>query len=331
MVRYLLLTVDTEEEWDWSAGWPVHGHAVRNIGRLPHFQDFCARLGLAVTYFTNHAVLDDPAARQIMLELSRRERVEIGMHIHPWNTPPLQDGAPVTARQTFLHNLPAETIHAKLSSLTRLFAAVGLCPQSFRGGRYSTGPVIQDFLRENGFLADASIVPFTTWPDDGAPDYRARDPQPMRRPAPFGANPCLWELPLTRAFTRQPYRFWQRLYRAVEDSPLARLRLIGVAEKVGLVRKLWLNFEQHSADELLRFVQALRETALPYLCFTLHSSTLAGLSPYAQSAADVSSLYERIENVMQQTLQAGFVPATCRDIALHLESEHHARAGHQSA
>src|SRR5262249_50331345 len=133
------VTIDTEEEWDWEAGWPTSNLSVTNIRHLPRFQELCDSFGVATTYFTNQAVFDDKQAREVLLGLARHERVEIGMHIHPWNTPPLQGNSPVVARQTFLRNLPSDVILAKLESVYTCFTAHGLRPASFRGGRYSSG------------------------------------------------------------------------------------------------------------------------------------------------------------------------------------------------
>src|SRR5438309_1714576 len=101
MTLYCTITVDTEEEWDWSSGFPTTGYGVDNIQALPRFQDLCDRYGMAVTYFTAYSVIYDAAARKVMQELAARPNVEIGLHIHPWNTPPLTSG-PVRARDSFL-------------------------------------------------------------------------------------------------------------------------------------------------------------------------------------------------------------------------------------
>jgi len=175
---YYTVTVDNEEEWDWAAGWPVENLAVTNSRALPKFQSLCSRYGVKPTYFTNLAVLDNTESRQTLVEIAQADGVEIGMHIHPWNTPPIEPGTNVTARTTFLRNLPTEIIRAKLSAVYEGFAKLGLRPTSFRGGRYSSGGVIHEFLQERGFIADCSVVPFTSWPDDGAPDYRHRDLTP---------------------------------------------------------------------------------------------------------------------------------------------------------
>src|SRR5579884_2270219 len=155
MTTLFTMTIDTEEEWHWDTGYPTRDLALSNIRHLPKLQDLCRRHGVATTYYTNQAVFDDPEARQILLDVARQEQVEIGMHIHPWNTPPLDSGKPVRARDTFVHNLPAEVVLPKLESVYQCFVKNGLKPTSFRGGRYSCGPIVQEFLRDKGFLADA--------------------------------------------------------------------------------------------------------------------------------------------------------------------------------
>jgi hypothetical protein len=319
------VTVDTEEEWDWKAGWPVTNLSVENIRYLPRFQELCARHGAAVTYFADQAVLDAPEARAVLLDLAPRDRVEIGMHLHPWNTPPL-DGAPVTARQTFLHNLPEDQIVAKLDSVYSCFTKHGLKPTSFRGGRYSSGGVIHRFLRDRGFLVDASVVPFTTWDDDGAPDYRDRNLLPRRLPPRSAGELPLWEVPLTLAFTRRPFAFWRSCYEVVERTWLRRLRLIGIAERFGVVRKVWLNFEDPLGDRMLALLPMLRGLSLPCVCFTVHSSSLAaGLGPYTRTEADEDRLFAQVDEALK-TLSGwpDFRPATVTEVACQLESAHEA-------
>jgi hypothetical protein len=314
------VTVDTEEEWDWSSGYPTGPTRTENIRRLPAFQDAIERRGAAVTYFVNHAVLADPTSRQVILDLAKRPRVEIGMHIHPWNTPPLQPVAKVPARESFLHNLLPDLALAKLNAVYDTFREHGLAPVSFRGGRYSTSPLIQSWLRERGFVADASVLPFTHWGDDGAPDYRQRDPMPVRLPG----DPPLWEVPLSLAFTRRPFGFWNRVIAAAEKAPLRWLHVVGVLQKSGVVRKSWLNFENPLGEGMLELIRSLRAAGVPYLCFTLHSSSLLpGGSPYAATAADVERVMDRVSEMLKRLSGDGnYAPATIAEIARGLESNH---------
>jgi hypothetical protein len=328
------VTVDTEEEWDWASGFPIDEFSVANIRRcLPRFQALCESSGAKVTYFTNHAVFQNDDARTQLLDLAAREGVEIGFHIHPWNTPPIQKNGAVKTRESFLHNLPEPLIFEKLQSVYDRFTENGLKPTSYRGGRYSSGPVIHRFLRKNGFVADASVVPFTTWPDAGAPDYRTRNLLPKRLPPPQDGEVALWEIPLTLAFTRKPFAFWRGAFEKVERSPLRHLRLIGLAERVGLVRRFWLNFEDPLGENMLSLLDWLRRLELPCICFTLHSSSLmAGGNGYTPDAAAEQRIFRLVESVLQALAgDDAFQPATVSEVAAHLEEEYHARTRHQPA
>lgn len=326
MATLYSVTVDTEEEWDWSSGYPIADLSVKNIAYLPRFEDLCARHGAAVTYFTNYAVLDTTCSREILLDIARRPNVEIGMHIHPWNTPPLVQNGPVAERETFLHNLPADMIRAKLTTVFDRFQENGLAPTSFRGGRYSSGGAIHDFLRDKGFVADASVVPYTTWRDEGAPDYSHRGLFPVRLPPRQNGERPFWEIPLTLAFSRRPFALWRWAYAAVENSPLRHLPLVGLAEKIGLVRKIWLNLENPLGRNMLPFLKKLRQIKLPCVCFTLHSSSLmAGGNGYTPTAADADRLFAYVDEVLGAV--AGwhdFQPATVSEIA-HQQEQNHAR------
>jgi hypothetical protein len=324
-----VVTVDTEEEWDWSSGYPTGPARTRNIHNLPAFQETCERLGAVVTYFVNHAVIADPAARRVILDLAARPRVEIGMHVHPWNTPPLQPVERVPERDSFIHNLSPDLARAKLDTVYAAFTECGLKPVSFRGGRYSTGPLVRDWLRARGFVADSSVLPYSHWVDDGAPDYRVRNVQPVRVPG----EPPLWEVPLSLGFSRRPFGFWRRAL-AMAEAPLFRpLRLVGALSKFGVVEKAWLNFENPLGERMLALVRVLRKMRAPYLCFTLHSSSLLpGGSPYAPDRAAVERVFYTVSSTLARlATDPVLAPATIADIAHRLEAERHARDRDQPA
>ena len=329
MQTLFTMTVDTEEEWDWDSGWPTRDLRVDNIRNLPKLQDLCERHGVATTYFTNQAVFDNAESRRILLDVARRKRVEIGMHIHPWNTAPYDLAQPVKARDTFVHNLPADVVVPKLQSVYRRFVENGLAPTSFRGGRYSCGPIVQEFLRDHGFIADSSVVPFMTWKDDGAPDHRGRDLSPARLAPRHAGDRSFWEIPLTLGFTRRPFRFWQRIFDRVEHSWLSRLRLIGIAERLGIVRRIWLNFEQPLGRNMLPLLRKLRGMKLPCLVLTVHSSSLmAGKNQFTPTQADEDRLFGYMDEVFGTLAQwPEFQAATVSEIAIKLEETHHASSG----
>jgi hypothetical protein len=235
----------------------------------------------------------------------------------------------VPPRDSFLHNLPPALARAKLDTVHATFRGCGLAPVSFRGGRYSTGPLVQGWLREHGFVADSSVVPFTRWADDGSPDYGGRGPHPVR----LAGEPPLWEIPLGKGFTRGPFGFWNRVIAAVEKPPLRYFRLVALLQKSRVVQKGWLNFENPLGEGMLELVRALRVAGVPYLCFTLHSSSLLpGGSPYSATPADVDHLLDRVTWTLKRlAADPTFVPATVADIARGLEASHRARHRDQPA
>ena len=325
MATLFTMTLDTEEEWSWHSAYPAGGYTLDNIRELPVFQERCAKRGVRTTYFTNWAVLNDPVARSVILDLAAQEPVEIGMHIHPWYTPPLDADGVVGPRESFLHNLPADRIVAKLATVYDLFSASGLQPTAFRGGRYSTGGPIHEFLRSRGFVADASVLPFTTWDDDGAPDFRRFGNLPERTPA-GGDGRALWQIPLTVGFTRRPFAFWAGLQNFVKHSPLSHLHLIGIAERLGIVRRIWLNLDVTDSAEMLTLLRKLRKMNLPCICFTIHTSSLVpGKNPYSLTRADVNRIHATADEVFSALAQwEEFEPATVSEVARKLEADYDA-------
>ena len=321
---YVMTTVDTEEEWDWSGPYPVARTSVANVAGLDRFQSLCERHGMHATYFTNHAVMADARGRETMQSLAARPGVEVGMHIHPWNTPPIERTEGVTSRDTYLHNAPPEVVDAKLEAAWGALVDAGLRPTSFRGGRYSSGGRIHDFLRRRRFVADCSVVPYTGWAEDGAPDYRHRDVMPVRLAPREPGELALWELPLSLGYSRRPFATWAKVFERIETTALRRLRLIGIAERLGIVRRVWLNFEIGDRSDWTPFLSLLQSMGVPCVTLTVHSSSLvAGPGPYTRSADDERRIFEQIDHVFATLRRLpGFEPATASRVATALESRH---------
>lgn len=329
--RWYTVTVDTEEEWDWSSGYSTQSRDVSNIHALERFSEACVSHGVPVTYFTNHTVLSQPETRAVIQRLHASGMSEIGLHIHPWNTPPLAQRIAVPCRDSFLANLPRDEAIAKLDTVYEAFEESALpAPTSYRGGRYSTSPWIQEYLVHRGCIADASILPYTTWCDDGAPDFRDRSPRPVRRYMQ-GWPAALWEIPLTMGFTRLPWSRWRWLYRWGEQSPWRQLRLIGIAERL-FIRRVWINLEHELGERAADLLRVIRHTDLQHVNITLHSSSLKlGCSPYAKHNDDIERLYRRLDEILTLLQQwPEFKPVVVSDLAKNLERIYDASIGNKS-
>jgi len=292
----VVVSIDTEED-NWS---PTRdGVTVRNIDRLPAIEADLRALGVRSTYFVNYQVAADPRAAAVIQWLADGG-AEIGTHVHPWNTPPIEE--PLVPRLTMLKNLDPALQRAKIETVTAVLERLlGRRPTAFRAGRWGIGPEAIAALIDLGYEVDSSVVPFTDWRemDDGpcfydAPSYAYR--------VDGGADVCehrpdgaLIELPVSAGFTRHPFDRWHQFSMLARRSPLRRFRLLGLASAVDLFRRVVMNPELSSVADMLLLAQRLRERGQAFLHLMFHSTTLhPGFHPEYATEADVSALRDRI-------------------------------------
>jgi len=294
-VPRLLVSIDTEED-QWGPG--AEEATAENIRALPGLQRLFEELGVRPTYFVSYQVATDPTAASILREIAGEEGVEIGAHLHPWNTPPVREE--LTPRNSMMKNLPGPLQEAKLVRLTEaLERAFGTRPRSFRAGRLGVGPETIDALVATDYEIDSSVAPFLDWRtlDDGpnfvgAPiaPYRLEGGADVCSPVPRGR---ILEVPISAGYTRRPMALWDPIHRALETVSVGGRALSGVLSRTGIVRKVMMSPEIDATPDLLRLCRALIRAGAPHIQLTFHSSTLVpGLSPFTPTAADVESLLE---------------------------------------
>jgi len=294
----VVVSIDTEEDnWNRSRS----DVAVENILEIPRLGAFLGRLGVRPTYFTTYQVAIAPRAAQALRDVCANGTAEIGAHLHPWNTPPISEA--FVPRNSMTKNLPPALQLAKIQELTRTLQEVfGTAPTSFRAGRYGLGRDTIGALICAGYQVDSSVSPFINLEtmDDG-PDfvgapldvYRLGWGGDPRRPNPKGD---LVEIPLSNGFSRGPFSFWDPARRLLERAPFRRLRLAGIVDRLGIIKRLSLCPELASVADMLTLSRRLLEHGVRHLHVSWHSPTLKpGLSPFATTAADVARLYASLE------------------------------------
>ncbi len=187
----LVISLDVEEEGLFS-GLYSRTPEVTNVAELSRL-DFIPRdFGLPLTLLVSYQVARDPAACEILARWRDRHRAEIGVHLHPWSTPPFPEMTlpePVPPEQ-----VPLALLRDKLTNqIEQIRGSLGVQPTSFRAGRFAVGPKMLGLLPEFGFKVDSSIVPLTL---KGGEDYFLAPADPFRI-APAAGEPALLEAPLT--------------------------------------------------------------------------------------------------------------------------------------
>jgi hypothetical protein len=289
----LVVVVDTEEEFDWSAPFDSNSRSTTNILCQPLAQEIMDRHGVVPTYVIDFPVADTPEAVSILRSIADDGRCEIGAHLHPWVSLPIEEE--VNIYNSFPGNLPPSLEREKLARLAdRIENAFGYRPTIYKAGRYGLGPATFQTLREFEFRVDTSVVPHTDFSASGGPDFTDFPS------GPFLAGADLIALPLSVHFTGALATAGPKLYPSLTARSAARLRLPGLTARLGLLERLRLSPEGHSVNEMKRQTRAALARGDRYFMLTYHSSTLLpGATPYAQNAVERHAFLHALEGYLE--------------------------------
>ena len=281
-----ILSVDTEEEWDWSGPFPNKDFSVGNVNELPAFQTFCQELGIKPTYLVDYAVSNNPHSASVLKALNK-EYCEIGAHLHPWANPPFHGETDEFSSHVI--NLPIDLVEGKLKLLvSSIQTNIGCSPKAFRTGRWGINGEVLKLLQAYNFDLDTSIYPLykneffsceSAPSQEYWPDYSNTNTKGQQRE--------ILEIPVTVGFNRSHYSLWQKLHRLMELKPFSWLRLNGIFWHTKILRKLYLSPELCSGKEMVTLIDTSLNKQQKILHMYLHSSSLlenvTGLSDQANA------------------------------------------------
>lgn len=196
----LLLTIDVEEEGLFGCVYARTDARVRNVAWLAALIPLLHETDLPVTLLCTHSVFVDAHACRVLDSLRAACRVEIGAHLHYWNTPPFNtsNDAAHDAFSTAYKKADSVPHDSMLAKLHSLFAAGQSCAgqplTSFRMGKWDIYRAHWPLLAACGVRVDASVRPLHC--ALGGPDHFSAPPQPYTIPT---AGAPLVEVPLTCA------------------------------------------------------------------------------------------------------------------------------------
>jgi len=293
-----VLSVDTEEEWDWSGPFPQQDFSVNNVAKLADFQQMCDGIGIKPTYFVDYAVADNSSSAEVLKSLVTDNNCEIGAHLHPWCNPPFFGY--VGEKESHVVSLPIEQIEKKLSTLTsRLTEQFGYTPRSFRTGRWGIDSKVIQLLVKHGFKVDSSIYPFFRskyFSCQGAPN-RPYWPA-LNNPLKINNNQKdIFELPITAGFNHSNFKLCEHLYRILSHPAISYSRLEGIAWRTHLLRRSYLSPELFNTNEMLSLCRIVLNKNYPVLHMFLHSSSLIDNN---NSLVGKHNAYEYISSAVKQ-------------------------------
>jgi len=281
----LLVMVDAEEAFDWSAPFRRAPAPVDSMRAQHLAHRVFERHGVVPTYLADFPVATNEEGAAPLRELLAGGRAELGAQLHPWVNPPFDEE--VCERNSYIGFLPPALEFAKAERLTRaLEDSFGARPRIFRAGRFGAGPRTADIVKALGYLADSSLTPCwpagpiaalggrAAWSADAAPRWLDRERALLHIPVTAG-----WVGRLAR---RGPSLAPLLFHRASEA-----LNLPGAAARLGLLERVRLSPEGTTIEEAKRLTRALRARGQRVFVLTYHSPSLEpGNTPYVRTADD---------------------------------------------
>lgn len=312
-----LVTVDAEGDDLWSN---PEGATTRNATHIPRFQALCERYGLKVTYLVDYVMAQSPAFVELGRHVVARGTGEVGMHLHAWNTPPLEPPAAARSRP-YLTEYPEPVMRDKVHRMTSLLEdTFDVLVASHRGGRFAFDERYARILAERGFLVDCSVTPHVDWTrcpggsTGSGPDYTDFpeaaywvDLDDVSRPG----SSSLLEVPVS------VFRRWPTWLRAPRPGCMRDWHRHAASRLFPALDWLYPTYPK-GAPRRGRFRGAVGQakkvaagaTARTHLEFMIHSSELMpGGSPRLRTASDVDRLYADVERLFS-AVRGGLSPMT---------------------
>jgi hypothetical protein len=306
----LAITIDVEEEGLFRGKYDPCNASVANVSELRRLDSIFLEWGIRPTLLITYPVAINEVALGLLLELRQRWKAEIGAHLHPWNTPPLQSlpyPEPVPSEL-----MSKDLLKAKLETLINGLSRRAIEPVSFRMGRFNMGPGMFSVLQGTGIEVDSSIAPMQRY--YGGPDHLAAptdpyfpDPVDPRRP---GGSKIL-EAPLT---TVPLIRNLGRRLQALDESIVPNDWISWFAMRLGTLSV------QPLGTGLRRMKAAARAHSArggQVLTLSFHSSELtAGGSPQLPTAEHVSRFLNQLRAFIEWLcLRMDAEPTTLSELA----------------
>ncbi|TVM17328.1 hypothetical protein DPQ33_09075 [Oceanidesulfovibrio indonesiensis] len=294
----LVISIDVEEEGLFSGKYSRTPPGVRNVSHLDALNFVYDEFGFPLTLLTSYQVAQDDAASDMLIRMREERGAEIGAHLHPWNTPPLEDVGPEPVRSDAM---PMDILRAKMATLfDSLEQRFGKPATSFRMGRWDFGAQVEQLLPEFGILVDASHAPLRH--ARGGPDrFLTPSYDPYLLPA-VGDYPRVTEAPLTMLpvmpiTARCTHTFARLMPKTIRESILANYSAVAAAG----IQPVW-----YPSTSMRWAARLHRRRGGNVLVMFLHSSELMpGHSPNFPNQEAVDRLVEKIRHFLGWLTQSG--------------------------
>lgn len=300
-----VLTVDTEEEFDWDKPFSREGYGTTHLNAVPRFQTLCADYGVKPCYLVDYPITEDVFGVDMLADYAQRGEAEIGVQLHPWVSPPFDET--LSTQNSYACNLPEPLERAKLSQLhSAIVERFGVYPDAYRAGRYGAGKNTPAILADLGISIDSSVRSKFDYTPQNGPDYSRHPLNPY-----WIEKGRLLELPLTSVFGGVMRSVGDTVFGQWFGSQAARSMLA----RSGMLERIALTPEGISLTKALEALNIAINDGVKVINLSFHSPSLAvGHTPYVRDEGQLAELYAWFEGVFAHLRTAGVRPTTMAEI-----------------
>jgi hypothetical protein len=300
-----ILTVDTEEEFDWNKPFSRSGYGTTHLKAVPRFQMLCSEQDITPCYLVDFPITQDQFGVELLAGYAQNNQAEIGVQLHPWVNPPFDED--VSNINSYACNLPKALERAKLTNLhSAIVERFGVKPDAYRAGRYGAGQHTASILADLGIAIDTSVRSRFDYSAQGGPDYTDHPINPY-----WIERGAVMELPLTTVFGGVMRSMGDLVFGQWFGSQPAR----SVLARTGLVERIALTPEGISLDKAIQGIDLAIAKGVHIINLSFHSPSLAvGHTPYVRNDAQLAELYSWFIGVFAHLKSCGVRPTTMAEI-----------------
>jgi hypothetical protein len=156
-----IITIDVEGDNLWGKPEDIRSN---NALFLPRFQELCEKYNFFPVYLTNYEMAMSDFFVEFANDCISRNKAEIGMHLHAWNSPPTTGEKNQYSIQPFLIQYQKKDIVQKIDYLYNLLGdKFNVEIISHRAGRWAINSHYINELYKKGIRIDCSVTPNTVW------------------------------------------------------------------------------------------------------------------------------------------------------------------------
>ena len=282
----LIVVIDTEEEFNWSAPPDRASTAVTAMSEIYRVQDIFNEYDLVPCYVVDYPIASNKESVKPLKEYLDNSQCEIGAHLHPWVNPPFTEE--VTVSNMYPGNLTFETERDKLKQLQQTIKeSLGIDPNIYKAGRYGLGENTYKILNELGFTIDLSVCSAFDYRHDGGPDFS----DSLTEPYWIKAEKKVLEIPLTGAFVGHAGHFSKSIYNLSGYLNMVKAR--GILSRLSIVDRLMLSPEGYSSEEHIKLTRFLYNKGVRTFTWNFHSpSVVPGMTMYTKNEKEVQNFLD---------------------------------------